>query len=207
MKITKEKIKKTLFPFIENNKLEELLNKKWWHRLIVVLFSLIVITGTIAVIVLSVILFLETDQDLNFLSGISFCLSTALILYIFILLIQFIYFHIFLYIIYGDNSNILINLKTIFRNIVFSIIFLASLGAIIYFTANISCDKDRMFYSVQELSFICECNAGYREDSYGCFKANIPENAHKCKSDSGWCCDFGYTEKNNECIDYFKLKK
>lgn len=92
------------------------------------------------------------------------------------------------------------NIIKYYRNIGFSFIFLVFFGIIIYLLVNVICDNDRMFYSTQLFSFACRCDSGYQETDYGCFKAKIPENAHKYISTNGWCCDSGYLEVNDKCI-------
>jgi hypothetical protein len=189
MKIKKEIIEKILFPFLYNDQLMKKLEEKWWHRLLIAIYYLIFVFFIILVLVgPSKIYVYNNDFDiLTYLANASFIAAG---LYLIQLIIQFSYYNIFLYIIYNEKSNLFYNIKKILKILLKLIIVLLIFNGIIIFIAKISCNRNLNFNYYPTM--YCECEAGYRETNYGCFKPDVPENAHECINKFGWCCNTGY---------------
>jgi len=165
-------MKNILFPFNQDNKdLNEKLEKKWWHRLFVVFYSIIIL-------VFPIILWASLWSDFSFSgftgvnNGIVFVilfLSALLSDYLLFLLIQFIYYNIFIYVIYGNDNFFKKDLGILFK-FLGAILILAIINGLLYFS----------IYSY-EIKKCEEHERGFTFDYFqGCFKNNF-DNFHYLK--------------------------
>lgn len=132
-------MKNIFFPFNQDNKeLSDRLEKKWWHRFFVVIYSTIIL-------VVPFIVWISLWRDLSFSSftGLnSFIVFVVLLLevllwdYILFLIIQLIYYDVFVYIIYGKIVFLKKDLLKLFQFILLPVITCVIVGLIYLYVYN-----------------------------------------------------------------------
>ncbi|MDD3085034.1 MAG: hypothetical protein PHU32_04075 [Candidatus ainarchaeum sp.] len=194
-----KKIKKIIFPLQVDKELLVLLEKKWWHRFLCIIYYLLLFVYFLAIgyCLLSIPFVVFEDQGIFIFTILSYLLLCIVIPYFCLIILQFLYFNVFLYIIYGKKENVKYNLKKILKILIISILTIFIVGGIILLVASDYCGNSSKF-NTSSLNIECKCGYGYVSSREGCIK--LVPNAHECLNSRGWCCDEGYHILLEKCV-------
>lgn len=160
--MNKKLIKNIFFPLKIDQELIVLLKGKWWHRLLSIIYVLLILGYFIVVAFSFICIFFALNRGI--FTAFLYFLFYLIVPYFCLIFIQFIYFDIFQYIVCGKKDNLLHNLRIVFKLLLISAITFFALTGIILLLASEYCGYSSRFDSYS-MEVKCVCSPGYTSNN------------------------------------------